>query len=261
MPVEFLHRSAAYLRRLDTPQSLALVNLMWIAFFFLMRPGEFCDAGRDSHPFLLRDVTFKLGSTKLDNLRSSEASLRAATFVTLTFTTQKSGVRGECIGHGRSGTSLACAVSALADQVIRLRRQGATPTTPICSYRPTPTSPFVMLRSKDFTDVLRVQALLHGAKYNITPSQISVGSFRTTGAMALFNAGVDSTRIRLIGRWNSWAMLRYLHVQSNTTMARFAHQMLSGGAYSSNSTNAPPDRDPENPDAPPVIVPTPDPAT
>ena len=118
-----------------------------------------------------------------------------------------------------------------------------------------------MLRSKDFTDVLRVQALLHGAKYNITPSQISVGAFRTTGAMALFNAGVDSTRIRLIGRWNSWAMLRYLHVQSNTSMAPFARQMLSGGAHSSVSTNAPPDCDPENPDAPPVIVPTPDPAT
>ena len=156
---------------------------------------------------------------------------------------------------------MACAVSALADQIIRLRRQGATPTTPICSYRPTPTSPFTMLRSQNFTDVLRLQALMHGASYNIAPSQISVGAFRTTGAMALFNAGVDSTRIRLIGRWNSWAMLRYLHVQSNTSMARFAHKMLSGGAFSSVSSNAPPDCNPEDPNAPPVIVPTPDPVT
>ena len=125
MPVEFLHRASAYLRRLDTPQSLAIVNLIWIAFFFLMRPGEFCDSGRDSHPFLIRDVTFHAGNTKLDTLRSSEAALRSATFVTLTFTTQKSGVRGEKIGHGRSGSSLACAVTALADQVVRLRRQRA----------------------------------------------------------------------------------------------------------------------------------------
>ena len=58
MPVEFLHRAAAYLRRLNTPQSLALVNLMWIAFFFLMRPGEYCDAGVNSHPFRLCDVTW-----------------------------------------------------------------------------------------------------------------------------------------------------------------------------------------------------------
>jgi len=262
MPVEFLHRASAYLRRLDTPQSLAIVNLIWIAFFFLMRPGEFCDAGRDSHPFKMDDVTFHAGNTKLDNFRSSEAALRSATFATLTFTTQKSGVRGEKVGHGRSGTSLACAVTALADQVIRLRSQGATAKTPLCSYKPTPMSPFLTLRSKHFTDVLRVQALLHGGSYNITPSQVSVGAFRTTGAMALFNAGVDSTRIRLLGRWNSWAMLRYLHVQSNTQMASFAHRMLSGGSFTSLACNTPPEpENPENPEAPPVIVPDADPYT
>ena len=112
-----------------------------------------------------------------------------------------------------------------------------------------------MLKSKSFTNVLRAQAILHGTTYGLAPNQISVSSFRTTGAMALFNAGVDSTKIRLIGRWNSWAMLRYLHVQSNTTMAGFARQMLSGGSHLSLVTNPPPDRDPENPNAPPVIIP------
>ena len=117
-------------------------------------------------------------------------------------------------------------------------------------------SPFLTLRSKHFTDVLRVQALLHGGSYNITPSQVSVGAFRTTGAMALFHAGVDSTRIRLLGRWDSWAMLRYLHVQSNTQMASFAHRMLSGGSFTSLACNTPPEpENPENPEAPPVIAP------
>ena len=74
-------------------------------------------------------------------------------------------------------------------------------------------------------------------------------------AMAPFNAGVDRTKIRLIGRWNSWAMLRHLHVQSNTTMAGFARQMLSGGSFVSLVANPPPDREPENPSAPPVITP------
>lgn len=113
-----------------------------------------------------------------------------------------------------------------------------------------------MIKSKFFTDVLRAQAIMHGASYGLSPSQISVSSFRTTGAMALFNAGVDSTKIRLIGRWNSWAMLRYLHVQSNTTMAGFARQMLSGGSHVSLVAQPPPDREPENPNAPPVIAPT-----
>ena len=74
------------------------------------------------------------------------------------------------------------------------RRQGASSTTPLCSYRPSPTSPFLSLKSKCFTDVLRAQAVMHGSACGLAPNQISVSSFRTTGAMALFNAGVDSVR-------------------------------------------------------------------
>ena len=79
----------------------------------------------------------------------------------------------------------------------------------------------------------------------------------TSGAMALFCAGVDSSRIRLLGRWNSWAMLRYLHLQANSVMSGFASKMLSGGTYDRLASDPPPDRDPEPPDAPPIIVPAP----
>ena len=49
--------------------------------------------------------------------------------------------------------------------------------------------------------------------------------------MALFNASVDSDTIRLIGRWQSDAMLRYLHLQAQPVMNGFSRRMLTGGDY------------------------------
>ena len=43
---------------------------------------------------------------------------------------------------------------------------------------------------------------------------------------------VDSDRIRLLGRWQSDEMLRYLHLQAQPVMQDFASRMLSGGNYS-----------------------------
>ena len=77
--------------------------------------------------------------------------------------------------------------------------------------------------------------------------------------MALFCANVNSSRIRLLGRWNSWAMLRYLHMQANSVMAGFASKMLTGGTADAFSADGPPLREPEPPDAPPVLLPHPDP--
>jgi hypothetical protein len=49
--------------------------------------------------------------------------------------------------------------------------------------------------------------------------------------MALLCGGVDTDIIRLIGRWHSDEMLRYLHVQAEPVMRRHSTLMLSGGEY------------------------------
>ncbi len=53
-----------------------------------------------------------------------------------------------------------------------------------------------------------------GPSYGITPHEISIRSLRASGAMSLLCAKVDTDMIRLMGRWRSDEMLRYLHVQS-----------------------------------------------
>jgi hypothetical protein len=60
-------------------------------------------------------------------------------------------------------------------------------------------------------------------------SDVSVRSTRSGGAMALLCAGVDSDRIRLIGRWRSDEMYRYLHVQAQPVMTGLAAAMLPLG--------------------------------
>jgi hypothetical protein len=49
--------------------------------------------------------------------------------------------------------------------------------------------------------------------------------------MALLCAGVAGDRIRMIGRWRSDEMFRYLHVQAQPVMTGVAAAMLRGGSY------------------------------
>ena len=74
-----------------------------IAFFFLLRPGEYTGTKSDSLPFRLSDVTFSVGRTVFDTSTATDNEIAATTFVILTFTTHKNGVRGEKIGHGATG--------------------------------------------------------------------------------------------------------------------------------------------------------------
>jgi hypothetical protein len=48
--------------------------------------------------------------------------------------------------------------------------------------------------------------------------------------MALLRAKIDSSMIRLMGRWKSWAMLVYLH-RSAADTSSYAQKMLAGGTY------------------------------
>ena len=78
---------------------------------------------------------------------------------------------------------------------------------------------------------------------------------RSIGAMALFCGGVDSSRIRLLGRWKSWTMLRYLHLQFRASMRGLSVAMLQGGKIDMLSPGSLPSIFPEPPDVPACITP------
>jgi hypothetical protein len=180
--------------------------------------------------FRLQDVQFWIGSRALDHLTCPEADMHAATFVTLTFTQQKNGVRNERIGHGRSGHPSLCPVTALATRVLALRSQGATADTTLNAVRSSPSSAFRYISPSDITSRIRSVLHLHPDPA-YTLHDVSVRSTRAGGAMALLCAGVDSDRLRMIGRWKSDEMFRYLHVQAQPVMNGLAAAMLRGGDF------------------------------
>lgn len=209
-------------------QILAAIDMMWIAFFFLLRPGEYTRPAADSHPFRIEDVRLWIGAIPLNLQECSESDFQHCTFVSLIFTTQKNGTRGECIGHGRSGEVFACPVLAVARRIRYLRSIRAPPSTYICAVGPT----FTPLMPAIITSLLRQAVAASSIPVGIVPSDITAKSLRATGAMALVNRRVDPSRVKIIGRWESDAMFRYLHVQAHNVMNGFSAIMMEGGDFS-----------------------------
>lgn len=59
--------------------------------------------------------------------------------------------------------------------------------------------------------------------------------------MALLCAKVDPDVIKLVGRWRSDQMLRYLHLQAYPKMHTFSRLMITGGHFSIlNNASVPP---------------------
>ena len=68
------------------------------------------------------------------------------------------------------------------------------------------------------------------------------------------DCGVDSSRIRLLGRWQSCTMLRYLHLQSRVAMRSLSAAMLQGGKIEMLPPGSLPSILPEPPDVPACIT-------
>ena len=109
IPVQFLHRLACVAAASRDPELQAVADMIIIAFFFLLQPGEYTGTKSESSPFRLSDVTFSVGRTVFDTSTATNNDLAAATFVILTFSTQKNGLRGENISHGATGDTLSYA--------------------------------------------------------------------------------------------------------------------------------------------------------
>ena len=170
-----------------------------------------------------------MGQLQLDVFEAKASQLRAADWSGMTLTVQKSGVPGEIVGHACSSALHTCPVLGLAELCLLLRKHGAPHDAPLGTYQETPSSPLCYIKSSVITKAPKSAAHVHGAEFGIGPDDVSAGCLRSTGAMAVFCGGVDSSRIRLLGSWQSWTMLRYLHLQSQASTRGLSAAMLQGG--------------------------------
>jgi len=102
--------------------------------------------------------------------------------------------------------------------------------------RPPHTSTNILMASVGPPSMLPVSPPLCAAQaignnFGIAPEDISARSLRSSGAMALLCATVDTDVIRLLGRWRSDEMMRYLHVQALPILAPLATQMVTHSAF------------------------------
>ena len=208
----------------------AISDMICIAFFFLLRPGEYSISPAESTPFELKDVQLFAGTTKLNLLTATEAAIMSATFASLTFDKQKNGVRGEVIGHGTSGNPLLCPVRSIARRVLHLRSNLLPQNTPLAHCcRPDGTT--ARIKPSMITDTIKLAVRFLGPSLGFLPKDVTARCLRASGANALLCAGVDTDVIRLIGRWRSDEMLRYLHTQVGPLLRGFSQRMLSGGSF------------------------------
>jgi hypothetical protein len=107
----------------------AAADMIIITFFFLLRPGEYTDNNKD--PFRLTDTQLFIRDTRLPLLTAPALELCLARFASLTFTSQKNGVRGKVIGLACSGNPYLCPVQAIICHVLYLHSHMAPPTTPL----------------------------------------------------------------------------------------------------------------------------------
>ena len=224
---------------IDGTLNRTVIDPCIVAFFWLMRPAEFCgpssrndDLQRTSRSeaFRLRDTHFTTAAGEHCATAVPLNDVNALTSASLTFTDQKNAVRGERVGHRPTADDRLCPVKSLFRLVHHLRNFSAPPSTPISAVCDGAGRPRYV-KSEHVTNALRHSATDLLSTTGIDPANVSARSLRPGGATALLCANVDDTTIKLIGRWQSNAMIRYLRVQAAANRENFAQHMLTHGSF------------------------------
>ena len=250
----------------------ALANMVCIAFYYCLRPGEYTGTTDDDAIFSLDDVTFFWDTKRLNNNTSPTAEFERATAIHLTFTTQKNGIKGDVIAHARSSHPLCCPVTSAVRQFLTHRTHFQATGSPyngavaLSSFY-SPTGTCLPITASQVTTYLRHHVGLLEPVTGISPASITARSLRAGGAMALLNSGCDTNVLQLVARWHGDAMMRYLHQQALPVFSRLAVKMYNNGTYSFlpeewvpstvHDDDPAPEMEPPIPETQPDVSPTP----
>jgi hypothetical protein len=201
----------------NNPQFQAIHDLCTIAWFYLLRVGEYTHtaphAKRRTIQFRIGDVTLWDDTTTLPPHLPLHTLLQRCTAATLRISNQKNGRRNQTIHHEATNT-LTCPIAALARRVHHIATHTQDPTTMIGTYFTSPKHPAQQVTPGEITAALRNTTNVLGLdKYNIHPGDVSTHSLRAGGAMALHLGGASAHTIQILGRWSSDTFLLYIHQQ------------------------------------------------
>ena len=232
-----------------TAQEHATADLILIAFYYLLRVGEYTVKGtrqqtKQTVQFRMMDVTFfahdKLG--RLQQLpRSAPAhAILSAHSATLKLENQKNGWKGVCIHQETNGDTYHCPVRALGRRYLHIRSHTSDTTTYISAYF-SPAHDRRDVTDKNVSTALKLAAvaLEYPSLRGIPIDRIDTHSLRSGGANALALSGYTDREIQKMGRWRSATFKEYIREELDTFAFGMSMKMrtnfnfvnIAGGVY------------------------------
>jgi hypothetical protein len=198
----------------------AIGNLTMIAFYYLLRIGEYITKGTQNNSkqmeeFKKGDITFfakdKQGNFCCLSQDASTDLIAEADGTTMKLDNQKNGWKGVCVYQEANGDPINCPIRALGRQYLHLCTNGATKKTIISAY-------FNKNQRHDVTSGHISSALRQAAgalKYpnikGIPIKWVNTHSLQSGGANALALADYLDTQIQNMGRWHGARFKKYVH--------------------------------------------------
>ena len=206
------------------PHDQAVADLAQVAFYFLLRVGEYTRPrftkingklvrATRTVQFHVKDVGFfKKG--EIIKRRSPLCDLSAADHVTFKITNQKNGRMGETISHEKLRNNLNHGpIVSAARRIHHILSNGGSEDNLLCDVL-AEDGTWKSVTSTDMRTAVRRSVTHLGLQNNgIDPDLVGVHSLRAGGAMALKLQGVPDTTIKKQGRWTSMTFLQYIHTQ------------------------------------------------
>ena len=224
VPVKLVREAAKMAMIHNDPKELAVTDLMIVAFFYLLRSGEYTKpryvtqngkrrSATRTIQFRIKDCGFFDGCVAIDKKTATLDMLVNATSATLRMNNQKNGRMGECIHHEAVKDTIFGPTQALARRVFHILSNGGTEESLICEYK-TSVGDWDCIQSSDIVQHVRCTSRVLGLdKQGIDQDLIGAHSLRAGGAMALKLQGVADTIIMKHGRWSGLTFLMYIHNQ------------------------------------------------
>ena len=205
------------------PALQAMGDLITLAFFFLLRVGEYTTPSGSRRTIPLRKQDIQLWRNQTPIPSQAPAALRLqATAVTISLVNQKNGHKNAILHHTRSLDPVFCPVRAAAARLNALHDLPAA--TPICTW--SDNGQRHQINSRQVIQALRM-AVVATKLEGFPLSRVGSHSLRASGAMALKLNGKPDSLIMKLGRWTTNTFLTHIHAQIGALTAHVASAMAT----------------------------------
>jgi hypothetical protein len=213
------------------PHLDAVADLVTIAFFYLLRVGEYTSPAtyRAKRTIPLRLCNIRLWHKGVVLQHSSGlTNLLTVDSATICIAHTKNGSKGVVVHHEAFGGPI-CPVAALAQQVANISLGPLLGTLDTVYHGLTAIS---KVTDRDIGIAVQWGAIYDGLLLRgYTLNRILTHSLRAGGAMALKLSGASDSTIMRVGRWTLLTYLTYIHTQIGALTAGLAWKMSAAFTF------------------------------